>query len=98
MKALTAKYAGKCSGCKLPIVKGERIAWAKATGARHLGCASTAPTQRAVARAEIDPRVRENLLAGRCPDGCCGPGADMPWTSEDEREYQAAVRAEGGRP
>lgn len=35
--------------------------------------------------------VAVNLAAGRCPDGCCGPGTDLPATDRTRAVSDAAV-------
>lgn len=38
MRAMTAKFDGKCKGCGVRVRKGDRILWGRSEGTYHAGC------------------------------------------------------------
>jgi hypothetical protein len=74
-KIMTSKYAGECPGCSRGIRKGDRIAWSRGRGARHVDCA--APSR------ESRPQMWSEGKLIDVPECTrkCDCGATMTWSS-----------------
>lgn len=70
-RTMTARFAGTCRDCRLEILVGDPIVWAKGRGARHTNCEHVAESGE-----RADTRTWKQRY-GRCEDapccGCCGP-------------------------
>ena len=54
---MTSKFRGTCVSCGQPIAKGAQIEWSRATGAKHLTCATSA----ASSQSDADYQFRGHL-------------------------------------